>query len=823
MRQFLIISTLLLFGFGLASCQSGPLPFKPDSKMKSQKSLVLMDKLKDKPSSPIRLHSDLDFAKFQFNSGNYNTAEFFLKKTLLDYPGNLEANRLLPWSYFFQGRYDKALIAFKQGQSLFHHDPAPWIGMGWAQFGLRDYEKAIASLDRAEELFGETFHIRKGRGFAHLRLHRLDKAKREFIKIYSFAEMKKIISLWETWDGYNPDTRLPLTPGSEKTVSIFTLPDEKPRYPSMLLGQPAAEDPKALDRFGQKVKQKFQSAVDKVSWNPVRRRKPSPPLERAWELYYKNLHQEALDEFDDLPKYLSKGVDAQNGLAWSLLKNGNILKAQKKFEEIKNSYPGFIGAAQGLKLVEEKKSQKAAQVQYYLDLKKPEIAQEKMEVFEKDYLSWPHVYRKWPEIQNLKGWTALQQGKYNASWSYFKKAMKYDPENKTAYRGVGEVLKEAAPGLYKARLAFEKKDYKSAARMYWDYADYYSREKKVHNVLADAHLGLAWSHFYKKEYEDAVKNFKRIRKADGLKFEAARGMGASYYNMENYAEATKYFQKADKLHPNSPDVVSKLDWSILRSQKPDKSKAHFHKVIKKDPTRASAYLGLGWIEYKRSQPDLAAEYFLKAISLDPDFVMMDEFVSMLNQERFGWEIYNHLGWAFYKRGRHNKSLELFQISASRENYKSDTLKGMGYSLYRLGQYREAIAFLKQTLIVNKYPKPLAETVLEEDAITPFPVATNPGTVIGRCYLALGMFKEAAAAFSLERETRPNWPEIHDGLGWAYLRLNRLPEARIMFNKALDLQPLFYSSHKGLNAVKRRMAEKNLPGSPSYLRASTRSR
>ena len=55
----------------------------------------------------------------------------------------------------------------------------------------------------------------------------------------------------------------------------------------------------------------------------------------------------------------------------------------------------------------------------------------------------------------------------------------------------------------------------------------------------------------------------------------------------------------------------------------------------------------------------------------------------------------------------------------------------------------------------------------------------------------------------------DWPEVHDGLGWTYLNLNRLAESREAFNQAIQHQPLNPLSHKGLNEVKYRLALKSM--------------
>ena len=90
---------------------------------------------------------DLHFALQQFNQSNFEVAEFYLKKTLVKLPGNPTSVKLLPWAYFYQKQYDKALTTFKRTKALYKKNPEPSIGMGWCYFALRRYERAIEQFE----------------------------------------------------------------------------------------------------------------------------------------------------------------------------------------------------------------------------------------------------------------------------------------------------------------------------------------------------------------------------------------------------------------------------------------------------------------------------------------------------------------------------------------------------------------------------------------------------------------------------------------------------------------------------------------------------
>ena len=89
---------------------------------------------------------------------------------------------------------------------------------------------------------------------------------------------------------------------------------------------------------------------------------------------------------------------------------------------------------------------------------------------------------------------------------------------------------------------------------------------------------------------------------------------------------------------------------------------YFEKILNEHPLLASPYMALGWIHYKNQNPDLAIEYFLKAISLDPDFALKPKFVELIAKERFGWQVYNSLGWTYFQNGKINKAMAMFKKS-----------------------------------------------------------------------------------------------------------------------------------------------------------------
>ena len=730
-----------------------------------------------RPALGLDKDINLQFARHQFNRREYASSEFYLKKTLANQPENKEAIHLLPWAYFFQKRFDKSLASFKQAHTLHKKDPTPLLGMGWSYFTLKKYQQALDSFERAERFSPDSYEVHKGKAFIYLEQMRSQLAKEELGKILHPRKVNELLEAWEASNRDDATMRWEIVPSNSESSSIFTLQVEFPRYRSLLLGMPA-DDINALDS--------------------------------AWESYYQGKYTKASNLFDRLARSNSPNLDAVNGLAWSLLHAKQINKSEKTFKEILELYPQFIGAFKGLREIEEIKMHQAVYVQNYIDMGKYQLAANKLDDLLDRYDDWAHLYNQYGKI-------FLARKEYEKAREYFLYAQKFSPNDNPSKLGLEQVQLALDKQLYKADQAFKKGDYKLATIIYHDYVGDDTWPSPQFN-LAHAYNGLGWSQFYKKQYEYAIDKFSKSIEHEDYKASSAKGLGLSLFAIKNYQDAIPYLQIALKHDPENKDLAYKLDWSILRGESLNVSQKYFENILEDHPLRASSYMALGWIHYNWKNFDLGIEYFLKAISLDPDFAMTPEFLTLLEKERFGWQVYNFLGWTYYQNQLNQQAMQMFKYSLQIQPNKSEARKGMGYIYFRLGKYDSAITMLEQCLALNPDPNPVFEEVTGSNAIAPFQMQTTARTKLGRARFINDNILEAINAYNEEIRLNSSQPDAYDGLGWAYLKQDRALEARTAFTTAIRLEPLNNSAQKGLVKAKHAITEERLKtkeGSPFY--------
>jgi len=152
---------------------------------------------------------------------------------------------------------------------------------------------------------------------------------------------------------------------------------------------------------------------------------------------------------------------------------------------------------------------------------------------------------------------------------------------------------------------------------------------------------------------------------------------------------------------------------------------------------------------------------------------------------------------------------MFQTSLQKQPGKSESLKGLGYNHYEMGNYESAVSYLNQALAVNPDSSGVMETIHSEKGEALFRTQTTVRSKLARAYYYLEDYGKAMEHYQQELALHPNQPDAYDGLGWVYLQLHRLTESRAAFTTALKLEPLNSVANKGLRQVKQLLATQNL--------------
>jgi len=166
----------------------------------------------------------------------------------------------------------------------------------------------------------------------------------------------------------------------------------------------------------------------------------------------------------------------------------------------------------------------------------------------------------------------------------------------------------------------------------------------------DANLNLANIHFTRQKYEQSIHYYKRVLEIDAKFKNGYNILGYCYANIGDYDKA-------------------------LASMKHYKGQA---------PDEANPYDSMGEIYTYKGDFENAEKQFKQAIKLNENFV-------------FSWL---HLGDVYLEKGQYKKALKIYKKSlekAAEQNDKATAHTNIGFAEWRLGNTKDAISHLKQSL------------------------------------------------------------------------------------------------------------------------------
>ena len=212
-------------------------------------------------------------------------------------------------------------------------------------------------------------------------------------------------------------------------------------------------------------------------------------------------------------------------------------------------------------------------------------------------------------------------------------------------------------------------------------------------------------------------------------------MGTAYLKSGQYSSALREFISAEKLNPRDPEI-------------------HY-------------CLGISY--YGIRLDDRAITEFKKAIDLKSNYP----------------EAHNYLGSIYLNAGSYDKAIKEFQMTISDEMYETPAiaLNNMGWTYYKKGDYKTAIAKYNEALIRNP------------NTNIPFLIQKN----IGIAYLADNQINEAIHHLKESLQIAPYIVETHYWLGVSYLKKKEYKKAMKELQVAVEINP---ESEFGQKAKKR---------------------
>lgn len=320
----------------------------------------------------------------------------------------------------------------------------------------------------------------------------------------------------------------------------------------------------------------------------------------------------------------------------------------------------------------------------------------------------------------------------------------------------------------------------------------------------NAHDGLGWVYLARRDPVRAEANFMAALKLAPSDRDARRGLAFVAYHRGEWGLAVERFQAL--LQEQEGDTLSRsaLGWSYYYKRDDAAARRVFQDVARREPSWADPLLGLGWVAQRQGHRDEAKTRFRAAIGKSAVYVAtVDPAASLRKLFTAGpeWlDVWRDLGWGLFHEQAHALAETEFRALLQRHPGDPDGLRGLGFTLYALQRYRDAIPPLERAIASGADLPPVKERVLIPGAPGLHPIVSDARSTLAWSYYQSGDVPQALRQFRDVTTRQPDWPDAWSGLGWTLAKVGDRVEAERSFRRSLAAQPGYADAVRGLQEL-----------------------
>lgn len=145
----------------------------------------------------------------------------------------------------------------------------------------------------------------------------------------------------------------------------------------------------------------------------------------------------------------------------------------------------------------------------------------------------------------------------------------------------------------------------------------FQEARKINDLDAELHDGLATAHFMRQDYDAAVLHFERVTRLDARRGSSWINLGAVYNRMGNYHKSAEVLRRAVQIEKKSAIAYYNLGIAYKHLKQWALAVPAYREAIRLEPKMADAYLNLGNVYTAMNNFVQAASNYKKALDLNP--------------------------------------------------------------------------------------------------------------------------------------------------------------------------------------------------------------
>ncbi len=246
--------------------------------------------------------------------------------------------------------------------------------------------------------------------------------------------------------------------------------------------------------------------------------------------------------------------------------------------------------------------------------------------------------------------------------------------------------------------------------------------------------------------------------------------GEAFLALDRLDEAEGSFRRALELDPSQKRAHLNMAEIRNRQGRLAESIKWYREVIDIDPESASAHYGIGTAMFRLGQYAQAAQSLERAVSLLPDALPVGSF--------------HLLAEALLRQERYEEALARYRGVLEMDPENAPALAGIGYALFHLKRYEQAIDSLARSISLRPES----------------PAAADRHVVIGQASMELGREGAAAEHYGRALAVDARNTKALDALAVLRFRQQRYEEALRLYKTMIDIGETGAQLHANVGAV-----------------------
>jgi Flp pilus assembly protein TadD len=316
----------------------------------------------------------------------------------------------------------------------------------------------------------------------------------------------------------------------------------------------------------------------------------------------------------------------------------------------------------------------------------------------------------------------------------------------------------------------------------------------------NAHDGLGWAYLAKRDLVRAEANFTAAKRWLADNTDAERGLAFVAYQRGDWKRATERLRDVVKRDERDSVARSALGWAYYNRGEYKDARRTFEDVARREPSWADPLAGLAWIAERDGRVADAKTGFRAAMAKSASYVATKEFRGLVTGRAEWLDVWHDLAWSLYHQRAFADAEREFRGLLERHPKDADGLRGLGYTLYMVKRYREAIPVLQQSIALDPKLPPVQERVEIPGVPGLHPIVSDAASTLAWSHYQAGDYPEAARVFREVTQRHPDWADPFSGLGWTLTKLGDRPAAEQAFRQSLQVSPRHPDALMGLRTL-----------------------